>query len=394
MRRVQWFPMQKRQKRSSSPRSLEEPLPASCAVISAAMERSSSPKSMRRASSPPPATPHTSPQTQLRRTASSPSFCFLPCSLSELMLHESPQSTPTPPRRCETEANVAGIKKQTVMTGDSVPQLPFQGYTSRHWEPDLWSRSTQTELATESSTQTEPLAISSDGARLHDSDDTRHSFSWKLAPRWNSTPFVVTVAALGTFVFVLVVVGTVLGTNNNPKMDGFELLPDLFENEPSVSVVREEVVRITAPTTARAATTATVVTKRSATEALSSRRVKVRKVTKTYQRQSTAQEDARHATYAVRKLPTTAGRRRMWTPSPTMGHRRGVQIIGSHDQATRRDHLQEVTGDLGMPSPIVEKFDDNNISEETSDYAAFRLRKRKYRSPSTTPAGDFVEEIV
>ncbi|XP_049268021.1 uncharacterized protein LOC119386613 [Rhipicephalus sanguineus] len=214
-------------------------------------------------------------------------------------------------------------RRQTVMTGDSVPQLPFQGYTSGHWEPDLWSRSTQTELAAESSTQTEPLAMSSDGARLHESDDTRHSFSWKLAPRWNSTPFVVTVAALGTFVFVLVVVATVLGTNNNsPKMDGFELLPDLFENEPSVSVVREEVVRITSPTTARAVTTATAVTQRSASVAHSSRRVKVRKATKTF-RQSTAPEDTRGATYAVRKLPTTTGERRAWTPSPTMGHRKG-----------------------------------------------------------------------
>lgn len=54
------------------------------------------------------------------------------------------------------------------MAGDSVPRLPFQDYASRRCEPDLWSRSTQTELAAESSTQTEPLAISTDGARLHE----------------------------------------------------------------------------------------------------------------------------------------------------------------------------------------------------------------------------------
>ncbi|XP_050051629.1 uncharacterized protein [Dermacentor andersoni] len=284
------------------------------------MEQSASPKSLRRASSPPPASQQTPPQSQLRRTASSPSFCFLPCSLSELLLQQSPQSTPTPPRRCETEAHAAGVKKQTTMAGDSVPRLPFQDYASRRCEPDLWSRSTQTELAAESSTQTEPLDISTDGARLHE-DDARHAFLRKLSSRWNAMQFVITVAALGAFVFVLVVIAAVLETANmSPKMDGFDLLPDFFENEPPGSAAHERPVHITAPTA-------------------------------------------------------------------------GVRIIGSHDYATRKDHLQEVTGDLGMPSPIINKYDDNKISGERADHES-TPETRESRAPSATPAGDFVEEIV
>ncbi|KAL3193581.1 hypothetical protein MRX96_016931 [Rhipicephalus microplus] len=122
---------------------------------------------MRRASFPPPVTLHTPPGSPLRRTASSPSFHFLPCSLTGL-LQESPRFTPTPPRRCETEANVAGIKKPTVKTGDSLPQLPFQGFTPVYWEWNAWTFSTLTERAKESSTQTEPLTIFSDGAWLKD----------------------------------------------------------------------------------------------------------------------------------------------------------------------------------------------------------------------------------
>ncbi|XP_075546461.1 uncharacterized protein LOC142579765 isoform X3 [Dermacentor variabilis] len=283
------------------------------------MEPSASPKSLRRASSPPPASQQTSPQSQLRRTASSPSFCFLPCSLSELLLQQSPESTPTPPRRCDAEAHVAGVKKQTAMAGDSVPRLPFQDYTSRRWEPDLWSRSTQTELAAESSTQTEPLEISTDGARLHE-DDARHAFRRKLSSRWNAMQLVITVAALGAFIFILVVIAAVLeAANTNPKMDGFDL-PDFFENEPPVSAAHERPVHITAPTA-------------------------------------------------------------------------GVRIIGSHDYATRKDHLQEVTGDLGMPSPIINKYDDNKISGGRADHES-SPETRGSRAPSATPAGDFVEEIV
>lgn len=347
---------------------------------------------MRRASSPPPASQQTPPQSQLRKTASSPSFCFLPCSLSELLLQQSPQSTPTPPRRCETEAHVAGVKKQTAMAGDSVPQLPFQDYTSGRWAPNLWSRSTQTDLATESSTQTEPLAISTNGARLHED-----AFRWKLSSHWTPTQFVVTVAVLGAFVFVLVVVATVFGAANaSPKMDGFELLPDLFENEPSVSAAHEPPVHITAPAAARAVTTPTVVRNRAATELHGSRKApaKVRKATKAWHRRPAAREDARGPTFAPRKLPTTAGTgRRAWTPSPTIGRGRGVRIIGSHDYATRKDHLQEVTGELGMPSPIIETHEDNEISGEADDYGA-SPKMRKSRAPSATPAGDFVEEIV
>ncbi|KAH8032673.1 hypothetical protein HPB51_000402 [Rhipicephalus microplus] len=92
--------------------SLEEPSLSSRSCSSAIMQPILSPaKSMRRASSPPPVTPHTSPESPLRRMASSLSFCFLPCSLSELLLNESPQSTPTPPRCCETESYIAGFKK-------------------------------------------------------------------------------------------------------------------------------------------------------------------------------------------------------------------------------------------------------------------------------------------
>ncbi|KAL3193579.1 hypothetical protein MRX96_016929 [Rhipicephalus microplus] len=307
---------------------------------------SSPAKSLRRASSPPPMTPHTSPESPLRRSASSPSFCFLPCSLSELLLHESPQSTPTPPRRWETEAYIAGIEKQTVKTGDSMPQLPFQGYTSGYWEGDFWTRSTQTEGVKESSTQTEPLSISSDGVRLNDSDDTRHSFSGKFAPRWNSTPFLIVVAALVIFVFVLVVIGTVLGTS-----------------------------------------------KRSVTAVHSARSAKVRKATNTAHRESIPTEDARSTTYAVRKLPITVGLGSTSTPSTTMGHRKGVQVVGSRDPAQRKYHVDEVTGKNDVLSRMVYEFDANNISELPGEYAGFRPKKRIRRPPSTTPAGDFVDEI-
>ncbi|XP_075737664.1 uncharacterized protein LOC142777221 isoform X5 [Rhipicephalus microplus] len=314
---------QKRQKHSSRSRILEERSIASSSFPSAIMLPTSSPaKSMRRASSPPPMTPHTSSESPLRRSASSPSFCFLPCSLSELLLNESPQSTPTPPRRWETEAYIAGIEKQMVKTGDSVPQLPFQGYTSGYWEGDFWTRSTQTEGAKESSTQTEPLSISSDGVRLNNSDDTRHSFSGKFAPRWNSTPFLIVVAALVIFVFVLVVIGTVLGTyNSNSKMDSLEVLPDLFENEPPHSVVRGQVVNFTTTT-------------------------------------------------------------------------KGVQVVGPQVPAQRKYHLDEVTGNNDVLSRMAYEFDANNISELPGEYAGFRPKKRMRRSPSTTPAGDFVDEIV
>ncbi|XP_075546454.1 uncharacterized protein LOC142579765 isoform X2 [Dermacentor variabilis] len=317
------------------------------------MEPSASPKSLRRASSPPPASQQTSPQSQLRRTASSPSFCFLPCSLSELLLQQSPESTPTPPRRCDAEAHVAGVKKQTAMAGDSVPRLPFQDYTSRRWEPDLWSRSTQTELAAESSTQTEPLEISTDGARLHE-DDARHAFRRKLSSRWNAMQLVITVAALGAFIFILVVIAAVL------------------EAEHAV----------------------TLATNSTATELHGSRRTpaKVRKATKTLPRRPAARQDS--TMFAATKMPITAGtRRRVWNPSPTMGRRLGVRIIGSHDYATRKDHLQEVTGDLGMPSPIINKYDDNKISGGRADHES-SPETRGSRAPSATPAGDFVEEIV
>ncbi|XP_075546434.1 uncharacterized protein LOC142579765 isoform X1 [Dermacentor variabilis] len=354
------------------------------------MEPSASPKSLRRASSPPPASQQTSPQSQLRRTASSPSFCFLPCSLSELLLQQSPESTPTPPRRCDAEAHVAGVKKQTAMAGDSVPRLPFQDYTSRRWEPDLWSRSTQTELAAESSTQTEPLEISTDGARLHE-DDARHAFRRKLSSRWNAMQLVITVAALGAFIFILVVIAAVLeAANTNPKMDGFDL-PDFFENEPPVSAAHERPVHITAPTAEHAVTLATNST---ATELHGSRRTpaKVRKATKTLPRRPAARQDS--TMFAATKMPITAGtRRRVWNPSPTMGRRLGVRIIGSHDYATRKDHLQEVTGDLGMPSPIINKYDDNKISGGRADHES-SPETRGSRAPSATPAGDFVEEIV
>ncbi|XP_054919105.1 uncharacterized protein [Dermacentor andersoni] len=358
------------------------------------MEQSASPKSLRRASSPPPASQQTPPQSQLRRTASSPSFCFLPCSLSELLLQQSPQSTPTPPRRCETEAHAAGVKKQTTMAGDSVPRLPFQDYASRRCEPDLWSRSTQTELAAESSTQTEPLDISTDGARLHE-DDARHAFLRKLSSRWNAMQFVITVAALGAFVFVLVVIAAVLETANmSPKMDGFDLLPDFFENEPPGSAAHERPVHITAPTAEHAVTTPSLTKNSTATELHGSRRTpaKVRKATKTLPRRPAARQDS--TTFAATKMPITAGtRRRVGTPSPTMGRRLGVRIIGSHDYATRKDHLQEVTGDLGMPSPIINKYDDNKISGERADHES-TPETRESRAPSATPAGDFVEEIV
>lgn len=279
-------------------------------------------------------------------------------------------------------------------TGDSVPQLPFQGYTSQNWESDLWSRSTQTELAIENSTQTEPLAIFADGERLLD-DDTRHSFRSKLTSRCHSTPFIVTVAVLVAFVFVLVLVATILGTtNSSSQMDGFDL-PDFFENEPSVSIARGDVVHVTAPTTARAVTTAAMVTKRSASEV--SRRAKVRKATKTSRRLPTARVDESGATFGPRNLPTTSGRSRAPTPSPTTDRHQGQQIIGSHDYATRRDHLQEVTGELDVPSLIVDKYDDNTISDQPAEYGSygsFRRERRSYRSPSTTPGSDFVEEVV
>ncbi|XP_075737661.1 uncharacterized protein LOC142777221 isoform X2 [Rhipicephalus microplus] len=386
---------QKRQKHSSRSRILEERSIASSSFPSAIMLPTSSPaKSMRRASSPPPMTPHTSSESPLRRSASSPSFCFLPCSLSELLLNESPQSTPTPPRRWETEAYIAGIEKQMVKTGDSVPQLPFQGYTSGYWEGDFWTRSTQTEGAKESSTQTEPLSISSDGVRLNN-DDTRHSFSGKFAPRWNSTPFLIVVAALVIFVFVLVVIGTVLGTyNSNSKMDSLEVLPDLFENEPPHSVVRGQVVNFTTTTKAHVDTIAPVVAKRSVTAVHSARSAKVRKATNTAHRESIPTEDARSTTYAVRKLPITVGLGSTSTPSTTMGHRKGVQVVGPQVPAQRKYHLDEVTGNNDVLSRMAYEFDANNISELPGEYAGFRPKKRMRRSPSTTPAGDFVDEIV
>ncbi|KAH6949011.1 hypothetical protein HPB50_027459 [Hyalomma asiaticum] len=393
MRRVQWFPMMKR-KETGRRRGSQADFPSTSTVGSSVMEQSPSPKSLRRASSPPPASPQTTPPSPLRRTASSPSFCFLPCSLSELLLQESPQSTPSPLRRCETQAHVAGIRKQSVKTGDSVPQLPFQGYTSQDWDSDLWSRTTQTELAMENSTQTEPLAIFADGARLLD-DDNRRSFRSKWSSRCHSTPFIVTVAALAAFVFVLILVATILGTtNSSAQMDGFDL-PDFFENEPSVSIARGDVVHVTAPTTARAVTTAAVVTKRSAAEV--SRRAKVRKATKTSRRLPTARVDERGATFGPRNLPTTSGKRRASTPPSTTDLRQGQQIVDRHDYATRRDHLQEVTGELDVPSLIVEKYDDNTISDQPAEYGSdgsFRRERRNYRSPSTTPGSDFVEEVV
>ncbi|XP_075737663.1 uncharacterized protein LOC142777221 isoform X4 [Rhipicephalus microplus] len=329
---------QKRQKHSSRSRILEERSIASSSFPSAIMLPTSSPaKSMRRASSPPPMTPHTSSESPLRRSASSPSFCFLPCSLSELLLNESPQSTPTPPRRWETEAYIAGIEN----------------------------------------------------------DDTRHSFSGKFAPRWNSTPFLIVVAALVIFVFVLVVIGTVLGTyNSNSKMDSLEVLPDLFENEPPHSVVRGQVVNFTTTTKAHVDTIAPVVAKRSVTAVHSARSAKVRKATNTAHRESIPTEDARSTTYAVRKLPITVGLGSTSTPSTTMGHRKGVQVVGPQVPAQRKYHLDEVTGNNDVLSRMAYEFDANNISELPGEYAGFRPKKRMRRSPSTTPAGDFVDEIV
>ncbi|KAH8032674.1 hypothetical protein HPB51_000403 [Rhipicephalus microplus] len=269
---------------------------------------------------------------------------------------------------------------QTVKTGDSVPQ-----HTSGYWEGDFCTRSTQTEVARESSTQTEPLTISSYGVWLNEnaaladthfitsasederltvdtqrlvlhnsSDDTRHSFIWKFASRWNSTPFLIAVAALVSFVFVLVVIGTILGTySSNPKMDGLEMLPDLFENEPSVSVVHEQVVNITASTMAHADTTAPVVAKKSLRAAHSARSAKVRKATNTAHRESIPTEDARGTTYAVRKLPITTGLRWTSTLSTTMDHRKGVQVVGTHDLAQRKYHLDEVTGKNDVLSRMV-----------------------------------------
>ncbi|KAL3193586.1 hypothetical protein MRX96_016936 [Rhipicephalus microplus] len=348
---------------------------------------------MRRASFPPPVTLHTPPGSPLRKTASSPSFHFLPCSPTGL-LQESPGFTPTPPRRCETEANVAGIKKQTVKTGDSLPQLPFQGFTPVYWEWNASTFSTQAERAKESSTQTEPLTVFSDGARLNDSNNSRHWFCWKVAPRCNWAVFLTSVAALATFILVLVVIGTALSANNSdPKMDGFERLPDLFENKPSISVVHKKRVNITATTTARPVTTAPIVAKRSAAAVHSAWSAKMRKATKTVHSESIPTEDASGTAYAVKKLPTTAGLRRTST-STTLGHRKGGQVFGTQDPAKRKHHLEEVTGVNDISSRTVYKLDDHIISELLGEYAGFRPKKRIPRSPSMTPAGDFVKEIV
>ncbi|KAL3193600.1 hypothetical protein MRX96_016947 [Rhipicephalus microplus] len=344
---------------------------------------------MRRASFPPPVTLHTLPGSPLRRTASSHSFHFLPCSPTG-MLQESPRFTPTPPRRCETEANIAGIKKKTVKTGDSLPQLPFQGVTPVYSDWNASTFSTQAERAKESSTKTEPLTIFSDGARLNDSNNSRHWFSWKFAPRWNWAVFLTSVAALITFILVLVVIGTALSAHNSdPKMDGFERLPDLFENKPSISVVHKKRVNITATTTARPETTAPIVAKRSAAAVHSAWSAKMRKATKTVHSESIAMEDARGTTYVVRTLQTTAGLWRTSTSSTTLGHHKGGQVFSTQDPAKRKHHLEEVTGVNDISSRH-----DHIISVLLGEYAGFRPKKRINRSPSMTPAGDFAKEIV
>ncbi|KAH8032672.1 hypothetical protein HPB51_000401 [Rhipicephalus microplus] len=128
------------------------------------------------------------------------------------------------------------LHRQTVKSGDSVPQLLFQGYTSGYWEGDFWTRSMMTEGAKESSTQTEPLTISSDGVRLNEN------------AAFANTHFITSVCE-GKMLTIHAQRLVLHNRKQRPKLDGFELLHDLFENEPSVSVVHEQVVNITATTT-------------------------------------------------------------------------------------------------------------------------------------------------
>ncbi|KAL3193607.1 hypothetical protein MRX96_016954 [Rhipicephalus microplus] len=197
-----------------------------------------------------------------------------------------------------------------------------------------------TEGAKESSTQTEPLTISSDGVRLNEN------------AAFANTHFITSVCE-GKMLTIHAQRLVLHNRKQRPKLDGFELLHDLFENEPSVSVVHEQVVNITATTTARAETTAPVVAKMSVTAAHSAHSAKVRKAANIVHRKSIAMEDARGTAYAVRKLSTTAGIGRTSTPSTTMGHSKGMQVVGTQDPAQPKYHLDEVTGKNDVLSRIV-----------------------------------------
>ncbi|XP_077484461.1 uncharacterized protein LOC144094347 isoform X2 [Amblyomma americanum] len=378
-------------------------------------------RSHRRASSPPTLSVLTPTPVQPRRAASTPSFCFLPCSLSELLW--SARSTPTPPpRRCETEAQVAATSRKQPKAADSVPRLPFQSYCARCWEPDVWSRSTQTDLPADSSTQTEPVTLLYTGQLMQD-EDSRHTFRRLLDERCYMSPFFVTVAALGVFVFILVTVSTVFGTvNTGQKADNLELLSDAFENEaPAVAAAaRNNVQPITAPTAGKARGTAvkletpklTAKTRRplrgasakahKATRALLRRPQKgVRgtnfkaKTTPTAWRTGDASLEANTTSTTLRteafSTPTSTTMASTTASSTTATARRPrPRIVGSRNYVTHNGHLVEVIGDaLTLTSGAEESDEDQQVATE-DDVAPERMRSQA--SP-TTHTG-FLEEII
>ncbi|XP_077484471.1 uncharacterized protein LOC144094347 isoform X4 [Amblyomma americanum] len=323
-------------------------------------------RSHRRASSPPTLSVLTPTPVQPRRAASTPSFCFLPCSLSELLW--SARSTPTPPpRRCETEAQVAA--------------------TSRN-------------------------------------EDSRHTFRRLLDERCYMSPFFVTVAALGVFVFILVTVSTVFGTvNTGQKADNLELLSDAFENEaPAVAAAaRNNVQPITAPTAGKARGTAvkletpklTAKTRRplrgasakahKATRALLRRPQKgVRgtnfkaKTTPTAWRTGDASLEANTTSTTLRteafSTPTSTTMASTTASSTTATARRPrPRIVGSRNYVTHNGHLVEVIGDaLTLTSGAEESSDEDQQVATEDDVAPERMRSQA--SP-TTHTG-FLEEII
>ncbi|XP_077484431.1 uncharacterized protein LOC144094331 isoform X2 [Amblyomma americanum] len=207
------------------------------------MRRSSSSRSLRRASSPLPllSGPNAPRRGRLRRTTSTPSLCFQSWSLSEVP--RSPTTPPTSPfRQHDTAALLSDIGEAVDASGLLSHE---QGFSD--WDPDLPSRSAQVELHAEGSTQTERLSCPKDVELLH-SEESGFAVLRFLGVHGNKS-FLVSLAVLAAVVFTVAVVATLSGTSNaNKKINSLDLGQDGFESE-QASAHKDAMV--TAASTAR-----------------------------------------------------------------------------------------------------------------------------------------------